>query len=212
MVSDLAPSEQMPKTRRPRNKTGKKPQGKTPSLVHPSVLGKTIRGRTRRTFPPAILDKLFARLASGHSLITICREDPRMPSQCEVYFLAEDDPVFREKYMRAREFQAHGCFDLIMEKANDEEKDPQRLRIQIDALKWAASKLLPKKYGDKLEFTGDITFVPLTDLLAKAQQIRAREAEAFDETIDIESEQVNPPSLPAPQETAGEDHDHPNQH
>jgi hypothetical protein len=30
-----------------------------------------------------------------------------------------------------------------------------RSRLQIDARKWLASKLAPKKYGDKLELAGD---------------------------------------------------------
>jgi hypothetical protein len=109
--------------------------------------------------------------------------------------------------MRAREFQGHGCFDLVLEKVYDGETPPDRLRIQIDALKWAASKLLPKKYGDKLEVTGEVAFVPLNDLLDKAKAIREREAAAFAETIDIQAEALPPvekPALPAPRETEGE--------
>jgi hypothetical protein len=122
-----------------------------------------------------------------------------MPDQAEIYRLAEDDPVFRQKYTRAREFQGHGCFDLLLEKANDEEKDPTRLRIQIDALKWAASKLLPKKYGDKIEVSGAVGFVPLNDLLAKAQEIRERESLAFGEDViegEILSKELTAPENP----------------
>ena len=31
----------------------------------------------------------------------------------------------------------------------------QAVRVKIDTLKWIASKLKPKKYGDKLELGGD---------------------------------------------------------
>ena len=31
----------------------------------------------------------------------------------------------------------------------------QRSRVRIDARKWIASKLLPKRYGDKLQHTGE---------------------------------------------------------
>jgi hypothetical protein len=33
--------------------------------------------------------------------------------------------------------------------------DVQRARLQVDTRKWLLSKLAPKKYGDKLELTGD---------------------------------------------------------
>ena len=31
----------------------------------------------------------------------------------------------------------------------------QRSRLRVDARKWIAAKLLPKRYGDKLQHTGD---------------------------------------------------------
>ena len=33
--------------------------------------------------------------------------------------------------------------------------DVQRARLQVDTRKWLLSKLAPKKFGDKLELTGD---------------------------------------------------------
>jgi len=77
----------------------------------------------------------------------------------------EVNPAFREQYARARELQAHYYFEKIAQIAFDESKDffvdnetgkvvsdhvrVARARVQIDALKWASAKLLPKVYGDR---------------------------------------------------------------
>jgi hypothetical protein len=63
----------------------------------------------------------------------------------------------------AREAQAHYYFELIRDIAFDDEGDffvengkmvadhcrVQRARLEVDALKWASSKLLPNVYGDR---------------------------------------------------------------
>jgi hypothetical protein len=56
---------------------------------------------------------------------------------------------FRERYARARECQAEVFADSITLIA-DGEGDPNDKRVRIDARKWIASKLLPKKYGDRV--------------------------------------------------------------
>ena len=64
------------------------------------------------------------------------------------------DDRLSELYARARESYA----DVMTEKLNDiatEEDDPQRARLKCDNVKWYASKVLPKKYGDKIQHTGD---------------------------------------------------------
>lgn len=42
----------------------------------------------------------------------------------------------------------------MLDIADDKEGDPQRDRLRIDTRKWLASKLKPKKYGDKIEHSG----------------------------------------------------------
>jgi hypothetical protein len=84
---------------------------------------------------------------------------------------SEEYDAFRQQYAHAREVQAETIFDDIldiaddarndwMERRNGEDEESswtlngehiQRSRLRIDARKWMASKLAPKKYGDKLE-------------------------------------------------------------
>lgn len=71
--------------------------------------------------------------------------------------------------MRAREAQADLLAEQILQIADDGTNDTQtddegrvrvdqdviaRSRLRVDARKWLASKMAPKKYGDKIEHTG----------------------------------------------------------
>jgi hypothetical protein len=59
----------------------------------------------------------------------------------------------RTQYARAREALGDEYFDEIREVAFNDGDDPNNKRVKVDALKWMASKLAPKRYGDKLETT-----------------------------------------------------------
>jgi hypothetical protein len=100
-------------------------------------------------------ERICDRLASGESLRSICRAEG-MPSERAVRRWALNDPAgFGARYAAARDEQAHALLDEIIDTARDE-KDAQLGRMRVDALKWAASKILPKVYGDRqaIEHTG----------------------------------------------------------
>jgi hypothetical protein len=114
---------------------------------------------------------ICARLAEGESLRAICRDDA-MPDCATVFrWLAKHDE-FREQYTCAREAQADALADEILEIADDGRNDTYldsegntrtdqeviaRSRLRVDSRKWLASKMAPKKYGDKVtqEHTGN---------------------------------------------------------
>ena len=101
-----------------------------------------------------------------------------MPTASMVYRWLAEYAEFREKYTRAREVQADTLADQILDIANTpvigtktvtkvtgvevtEGDMIEHRRLQVDARKWYASKLAPKKYGDKIDanlnHTGGIT-------------------------------------------------------
>ena len=80
----------------------------------------------------------------------ICRDDD-MPSMASIFLWLGKYPEFSESYTRAREAQAETHADRIVEIADDETLDPNHKRIMVDARKWVAAKLKPKRYGDKLD-------------------------------------------------------------
>lgn len=118
-------------------------------------------------FDQSIADEICQRLAKGQSLRTICgaERDDFLPGQTTVYVWLRSIPEFAQQYAHARELQADYYVDEIVEIADApnattnpvtgdaELRDPQRDRLRVDARKWVASKLAPKRYGDKVAVT-----------------------------------------------------------
>ena len=130
------------------------------------------RGPGRPTrYTPEIATDICVRLAEGESLRSICRDDA-MPGMRTVmrWLFGGEHEEFWQQYARAREAQAEVWADEIVSIADDVSNDfttgkdgkeivdhehIQRSRLRIDARKRIASKLLPKRYGDKLQHTGE---------------------------------------------------------
>ena len=115
------------------------------------------------------------RLGDGESLRSICSDDD-MPATSTVCRWLAEHKEFQEQYARAREIQADALFDEILDIADDGRNDwmerknkdgesigwqengeaLRRSQLRVDARKWMAGKLRPKKYGEKLnlEHTG----------------------------------------------------------
>ena len=102
---------------------------------------------------PEVKAAICERLANGESLAAICR-DSTMPSVYTVMGWLREDDVFSQDYARSREYQAEHYAARIADigdRTLNGEYDPQAARVAVDALKWTAGKMLPKKYGDKLD-------------------------------------------------------------
>lgn len=108
---------------------------------------------------------ICGRLADGESLKSICAGDD-MPDKATVYRWLAADEAFRDMYARAREDQADTLADEIVAIADEAEVSAKqdgeevhlaldatavaRNRLRVDARKWVAAKLKPKKYGDRI--------------------------------------------------------------
>lgn len=115
-----------------------------------------------------LADTICKRLAEGESLRSICRDDA-MPTKSTVckWLFDSDKRAFADQYARAREVQAELMAEEIVEISDDTSRDDivdpltlqvkpnnewlARSRLRVDARKWVASKLLPKKYGDRVQ-------------------------------------------------------------
>lgn len=106
-------------------------------------------------FTQELADEICEGLIEGKSLRSICLADD-MPSTGTVCRWLASNAAFREQYERARDAQADTLADELIDiadgrRAAEDGNDPdvQRDRLSVDARKWIASKLKPKKYGDK---------------------------------------------------------------
>ena len=114
-----------------------------------------------------IAEEVCWRLAHGESLVSICR-DEHLPHCATIYRWLVRFPLFCEMYARAREDQADTNADQILQIADEkppEFKDDkgrvyldqtfiQWQKNRIDARKWTAAKLKPRKYGDRMAVEG----------------------------------------------------------
>lgn len=119
--------------------------------------------------------EVCARLAEGQSMRKIAK-DEHMPSTVTIFAWLRKHEEFLNQYEKAKSECADMYAEEIIEIADDSSNDyidvadengetgatrlntehVQRSRLRIDARKWVASKLKPKKYGDKTttELTG----------------------------------------------------------
>lgn len=99
-----------------------------------------------------LADEICDRIANGESLRSIVG-DENMPASSSIFKWLGEHKSFAEQYARARETQADVIADEVLLIA-DTEIDSQKARVRIDARKWYAGKLQPKKYGEKLNLGG----------------------------------------------------------
>lgn len=100
-------------------------------------------------FRQDIADEICHQLIGGDSLRTIC-DNQAMPSRTRVLQWLAENEAFQGQYARAREAQADAFVDEMIEIA-DTCEDAAQARLRIDTRKWIASKMRPKKYGEKLD-------------------------------------------------------------
>jgi len=106
-------------------------------------------------------------LEKGYSLRSILRRED-MPSSRTFFKWIDESEDKVKQYERSVELRSELLFDEIIEIADKQGEDVgedengnkvinhnivQRNRLQIDARKWALSKMLPKKFGDKTDIT-----------------------------------------------------------
>lgn len=94
--------------------------------------------------------KVVEAVRSGKSLRKAC-EAIQLPHTTFLEW-TKADGALADQYARARDEGLEVWAEEILE-ISDECKDPNKARVQVDARKWLLSKMLPKKYGDKLDLS-----------------------------------------------------------
>ncbi len=111
-------------------------------------------------------NKICEELILGNSLRTVCKEE-NMPSFQTVFTWLRKYPDFLEHYTRATQERSESMVEDILDIADDGTNDwmevnkrtvvdneaVQRSKLRVDTRKWIMSKMIPKKYGDKVDLT-----------------------------------------------------------
>lgn len=133
---------------------------------------KGVRGEPSR-YTEAIADEICERIASGESLMSIC-SDPRMPNDASVRGWVMNDRAnknglgkgFAARYAKARELGYDHMAESLIAIGDADYKMPdgtvdngaiQQARLRSDNRRWLLSKVMPRKYGDRIttEVVGD---------------------------------------------------------
>lgn len=161
-----------PKAKKTRNKVSEENvevsenTGKYPESVK-SVEIKPKLGRPS-VFTQDLADHICARMAEGESLRSICRDD-NIPHVGTILRWVAQNQLFREQYDAAMEQRAEYLFEEMFEIADETQLDTietetgdrpnaewiSRSRLRVDVRKWALSKMMPKKYGDRIQHAND---------------------------------------------------------
>lgn len=148
---------------------------RAPSAKKVPPAKKAARPGQPSAYTPELAAKVCEHIANGLSLRAIAAI-PDMPATSTIMaWLDGARPEFSEQYARAREAQADKMAEDIIAIADEEctmiraskhgldgDDDGMqevvfdttavaRNRLRVDARKWLASKLAPKKYGDKIQ-------------------------------------------------------------
>jgi hypothetical protein len=127
-----------------------------------------------------LADKICEKISAGESLRSICK-DEAMPRMATIFRWLANNKSFSDQYARAREEQAETLADEIVQIADDGLNDTYldengnrrtdqdviaRSRLRVEARKWVAAKLKPKKYGDfsRIESKVDMKVTSAIDL------------------------------------------------
>jgi len=163
------------------------------------------------TYSAELADEVCALVAEGKSLRQIT-EQPGMPSRRAVQHWMTRFPEFREKYecamMLCAEFWAHEIIEISDDSAGDyvitedgrrvvDNEHINRSRLKVDSRKWLLSKLLPKRYGDRIRADMNVGVDPeaLRGLSEEKKRARVAELLAYAATLRV---------LPPPEMIEGE--------
>jgi len=111
------------------------------------------------------------QIQTGRSLRSVCK-DEGMPNQATIMRWIMAQPEFASKYTRARMNQADVLFDRmeeVEENVANGSMDSHAARVVLDSMRWRASKLAPKVYGDRLEVQVSDARISISGALAAAQ-------------------------------------------
>lgn len=151
---------------------------------------------------PENADRICALLAEGYTLRQVAKEIG-IESASSITDWVRVDEQFSARYARAMDFRCERMAEELLEISDDGSNDWMvreqesgepitvadhehiaRSKLRVDSRKWLLSKMMPKKYGDRLAVAGDPT-APLNVAVTvedKRAQAKALLDEAFGKT------------------------------
>jgi len=135
-------------------------------------------------YTPDLAASICERLAAGESMRSVSRDD-EMPSMTSLFKWLREHEEFAQQYAIAKDESADALVEDMLDIADNQVEQPilvngepviidgkplmakdavsvNHARLRVDTRKWAASKLKPKKYGDRI--TQDVNINNYTEM------------------------------------------------
>jgi hypothetical protein len=110
--------------------------------------------RTDTRYTPELAADILRCVSEGTPLRQVCRDKGIAESTVRTWFRDDRDGL-AARYEVARRMQVDAWAEEIVLLANREDLDANEKRVRIDTLKWLCSKLVPRRYGDRLLVAGE---------------------------------------------------------
>lgn len=156
-------------------KTSNKPAAKTTKKVKAAVSVEREKKETTEEYRQRIVGMVCeVTTVSSQGMDRICKafktNNPDFPDETTIRRWFKENEELAKQYARAKEDQIEKLVEEIIDISDDSSLDIAfnddgkpfvdhehiaRSKLRVDSRKWIASKLKPKKYGDKLELAGD---------------------------------------------------------
>ncbi len=146
-------------------------------------------------YTSSMAEQICERIAEGEPLTRICK-DRQVPAYRTVLGWRVANKEFQHMYTRARQDAADTLADEIRELAGRVERgelEPNAGRVAIDALKWVASKLKPREYGDRAQLDVAASVDVTTRVSDHAPEWIQRALEEQSRSVSQQAEQITPP-------------------
>jgi len=138
------------------------------------------RGKVTQEQIEAILEVAI----SGGTLTDMA--DAACISVKQLYYCRQSDPLLRSQVAEAQQEGIHHTVDRLVN-IQEEFDDPQVMRVVSDNIKWRASKLMPKVYGDRI----DLNVTQTLDIKTALDEAKSRaiETEVIRRAIENKDDQ-----------------------
>lgn len=114
---------------------------------------------------PEQFEAIFLRIEAGETLrkilptVAVKDDDGTEHPLSRSTFLRwinEDQPLV-DRYTHAMDHRADAWAERIVDTSTDPTMASDQKRAEVDGLKWVAARANPRKYGDHLELSGELT-------------------------------------------------------
>lgn len=138
------------------------------------------KGKVRRLprLTVELMQTICTRISNGEAAYKVLKQPDIKIDDSDFYARIRDDELYSKMYRDAMERRGEKFADELTELADEARhgthEDIQALKLMVNTRQWIVSRLLPKKYGDKVTVAGDAENPLVTQLVVSGGDLVKR--------------------------------------